>query len=149
MVLALDARISLTKKRKRVGRGGSRGGTSGRGHKGQKCRSGGGVSLTFEGGQMPLSRRLPKRGFSNVRFQDEWVVINVGQLASLFEPGQEITRAVLVERGMVRGAEKKKVKILGAGSLDRALIVEADAFSKTALEAIQKNGGEARLIKEK
>lgn len=148
-MLALETRVPLTKKRKRIGRGGSRGGTSGRGHKGQKCRSGGGVGLTFEGGQMPLSRRLPKRGFNNANFRDEWVVINVGQLNHAFEAGQEVTRVQLTECGLVRGNGKKRIKILGSGVLEKRLTVEADAFSKTAAQAIQKNGGEVRLIEEK
>lgn len=149
MVLSLDTRISLVKNRKRVGRGGKRGGTSCRGNKGQNCRSGGGVGVTFEGGQMPLTRRLPKRGFCNVQFQDEWEVINIGRLHDVFEDGQEVTRQMFVERGFVGPKSKARIKILGKGELSKRLVVEADAFSASAEEAIKKHGGEVRLIKER
>lgn len=149
MVLALETRDALIKKRKRVGRGGSRGGTSGRGHKGQKSRAGGGVSVIFEGGQMPLTRRLPKRGFNNKPFQTEWVVINVGRLNEIFADGDTVSREQFVEHGIVGLRNGARVKVLGHGELKKRLKIEADAFSKTAIEAIKKQGGEVHLLKEK
>lgn len=148
MVLSLNERTALSTKRKRVGRGGSRGGTSGRGMKGQKCRSGGGKSPLFEGGQMPFIRRLPKRGFNNSRFSDETVIFNLGQLEQFFEADQEITRQTLIERGLLGSHSAARVKILGSGELKKRLKVHADAFSASAAEAIVKLGGEARVIKE-
>lgn len=149
MVLSLNKRESLVKKRKRVGRGGSRGGTAGRGMKGQKCRSGGSIPVHFEGGQMPLTRRLPKHGFSNARFAKEWVVINLGRLNEMFDDGQEVNRALLIERGVIGSKSAALIKILGNGALTKRLIIEADAASKSALESIKKQGGEVRLIGER
>lgn len=148
MVLSLNERVALARARKRVGRGGSRGGTSGRGEKGQKCRSGGGKGPLFEGGQMPFVRRLPKRGFSNSRFRNEYVVLNLGQLDHFFDAGYEVTRQALIERGLLPRRSKAQVKVLGKGALTKALVVHADAFSASAAEAIVKQGGEARIIKE-
>lgn len=144
----------LVKKRKRVGRGGSRGGTSGKGHKGQKARSGGYVRIGYEGGQMPLFRRLPKRGFNNTEFQQEVKVVNLEDLERIFDNGAHVTKEALVEKGLLklRSSSKGKkhvlVKILGDGTLTKKLTVDADAFSKSALKAIQDCGGEAKLIKE-
>jgi len=137
--------VSLSKKRKRVGRGGSRGGTSGRGHKGQKARTSGGVGPLFEGGQMPLHRRLPKRGFSNHRFGTEFEIVNVGRLNEVFDQGIEITRELMIGTGLVSGKKGMLVKILGGGDLTKKLIVHANACSQSALEAIQKLGGEIRI----
>lgn len=134
------------KKRKRVGRGGSRGGTAGRGHKGQSARSGGSVGIIFEGGQMPLSRRLPKRGFSNAPFKDTYEVINIDRLNVLFADGQTVSKAALVERGIIH--KDSKLKILGRGTLDKKLIVEVDAISQSAREAVEKSGGKVKLTKE-
>lgn len=144
-MLSLDNRVAITKKRKRVGRGGSRGGTSSRGHKGQNARSGGGVGPVFEGGQMPLTRRLPKRGFNNVRFAQEWVSINLDSLSSFFEDGAEITKDVLCARGIVKCSKKAKLKILARGEFGKKLTVYADAFSKSAEEAIKKHGGQVHV----
>ena len=140
----------LVKKRKRVGRGGGRGGTSGKGHKGQKARSGGGVKASFEGGQMPLHRRLPKRGFKNVQFQSEAYVVDLGRLHEVFDDGTEVTKALLIEKRVINPRKSKgayTVKVLG-NQASKKLVIHADAFSKGAAKAIQEAGGEARLIKE-
>lgn len=137
----------LVKKRKRVGRGGSRGGTSGAGHKGQKARSGGYVRIGFEGGQMPLFRRLPKRGFNNTRFQTEVVTLSLQRLNDLFDAGTEVNREALIERGIVSRRENSVVKILAVGKLEKKLTVCVDAFSKAAVQAIESCGGEARVTK--
>ncbi|NLC77758.1 MAG: 50S ribosomal protein L15 [Clostridia bacterium] len=133
------------KKARRVGRGMSSGSgkTSGRGHKGQKARSGGGVRIGFEGGQMPLYRRLPKRGFTNV-FKKEIVAVNVDAL-NRFEGGTEVTPALLVESGVIKGV-KDGIKILGNGNLEKALTVKAHSFSRQAREKIEAAGGRAEVI---
>jgi large subunit ribosomal protein L15 len=133
------------KKRKRVGRGdgSGHGKTSGRGHKGQGSRSGGNVQPGFEGGQMPLQRRLPKRGFNNP-FRIETAVINIAQLET-FPAGTEVTPALLLERGLVRG-KNGRVKILGDGALTKPLTVKAHGFSATAREKIESSGGKVELI---
>ena len=133
------------KKRKRVGRGdgSGHGKTSGRGHKGQGARSGGNVQPGFEGGQMPLQRRLPKRGFHNP-FRIEMAVVNVAQLDAL-PAGSEATPESLALQGLVRG-KHRQVKILGEGSLSKALTVRAHGFSAKAKEKIEAAGGKAELI---
>lgn len=133
------------KVRNRVGRGTSSGNgkTSGRGQKGQKARSGGGVRLGFEGGQTPLFRRLPKRGFTNVN-RKEYAVINLDVL-NRFEDGTEVTPVALVEAGIVKN-EKAGIKVLGNGELTKKLTVKAAKFSKTAEEAITANGGSIEVI---
>jgi large subunit ribosomal protein L15 len=127
------------KNRKRVGRGPGTGlgKTAGKGHKGQKSRSGYSRRPGFEGGQMPLIRRVPKRGFTNI-FRVEYSVINVGDLASQ-EGLDKVDPEVLRQRGLVRKGQP--VKILGDGEIDRALTVAAHKFSKTAREKIEKAGG--------
>jgi large subunit ribosomal protein L15 len=143
----LNELTSLTKKRKRVGRGGKRGGTSGKGHKGQKARSGGKIDVGFEGGQMPLYRRLPKRGFTNVPFQEIVKVINVGDLANLAD--QEITKELLMKKGLIKVHKGRPfhLKVLGDGVLDRSLIVIADSFSVSAQKAIEQAGGKVVTTK--
>jgi large subunit ribosomal protein L15 len=133
------------KKRKRVGRGdgSGHGKTSGRGHKGQGARSGGNTKPGFEGGQMPLQRRLPKRGFHNP-FRVELAIVNLGQLNEL-PTGSEVTPENLAEHGLVNG-KNRRVKILGEGSLSKALIVKAHGFSASAKEKIEAAGGKAELI---
>ncbi|MBM7711901.1 MULTISPECIES: 50S ribosomal protein L15 [Enterococcus] len=133
------------KVRNRVGRGTSSGNgkTAGRGQKGQKARSGGGVRLGFEGGQTPLFRRLPKRGFTNVN-RKEYAVINLDVL-NRFEDGSEVTPVALVEAGIVKN-EKAGIKVLGNGSLDKKLIVKAAKFSKHAQETIEAAGGSIEVI---
>jgi len=132
------------KKRKRVGRGpgSGHGKTSCRGHKGQNSRSGGGVKPGFEGGQMPLQRRLPKRGFTNI-FQKTFSIVNVSSLEKLEE--SEITPEVLIKEGLVRKIQDG-VKILGNGELTKAITVKAHAFSASAKEKIEKAKGTAEVI---
>jgi large subunit ribosomal protein L15 len=132
------------KKRKRVGRGdgSGHGKTSCRGHKGQGARSGGNVQPGFEGGQMPLQRRLPKRGFHNI-FRVQMAVVNLNQLESL--AGGEITPENLAQHGLI-GGKNRRVKILGEGSLSKALTVRAHGFSATAKQKIEAAGGKAELI---
>ncbi len=137
------------KKAKRVGRGpgSGHGKTSTRGHKGLKARSGGGKGPGFEGGQMPLHRRIPKRGFKNP-FRREFAVVNVGDLARCFPQGGDVTPEVLVGAGLVSASASGLVKVLGGGDLDlgRALVVRAHAFSKTAVEKIQGAGGRTEVL---
>lgn len=152
-MLKLHTLTPLVKKRKRIGRGGERGGTSGKGHKGQKARSGGSVSPKFEGGQMPLYRRLPKRGFNNVEFSPEVEIVNVQQLNDAFDTGALVDRAALMEKGLIKPKKGLRgsaviIKVLGNGTLAKKLTVRADAFSKTAEAAIKKVGGETHLTKE-
>lgn len=143
----LSSLKGLLKKRKRIGRGGSRGGTSGRGNKGQKARTGhSAMRASFEGGQMPLVRRLPKRGFNNKAFQRITEIINVQELESSFVAGQEVNRASLLEKGLIKGRKGSLIKILGTGSLLKKLIVSVDAISSSAREAIEKCGGTIQLI---
>lgn len=133
------------KVRNRVGRGTSSGNgkTSGRGQKGQNSRSGGGVCLGFEGGQTPLFRRLPKRGFTNVN-RKEYAVVNLDVL-NRFEDGTEVTPVVLVEAGIVSN-EKAGIKVLAKGTLEKKLTVKAAKFSKAAQEAIEAAGGSIEVI---
>jgi large subunit ribosomal protein L15 len=129
-------------RRKRLGCGESSGlgKTSGRGHKGQKSRSGGGVRPGFEGGQMPLHRRLPKKGFSNVAFRPKVAVVNVAQLNERFEDGETVNEEALRAKGLVSG-RCDAVKVLGNGDLERKLTVAVDAVSASAKEKIEKAGG--------
>lgn len=137
----------LVKKRKTIGRGGSRGGTSGRGHQGQGSRSGGSVGIAFEGGQMPLVRRMPKRGFNNQMFKTQYAIVNVSSLHQ-FNNGDIVTKEILAEKGLIK-KNTDKVKLLGSGDFSKKLTVHVDACSKSALELISKNGGEVLLTKEK
>jgi len=133
-------------RRKRVGcgEGGGHGRTSGRGGKGQTARSGGSIRPGFEGGQMPLYRKLPQRGFNQARFRLDYEVVNVGDFARLDASVIEITPAVLAERGLVR-AGSARIKVLGEGELNRALKITASKFSATAKAKIEKAGGQAIL----
>ncbi len=133
------------KNRKRVGRGGGSGwgGTSGKGHKGQNARSGGGVPAWFEGGQMPLARRLPKRGFKNP-FREEYVALNVGQVLAAFEGKTEITLDDFYEAGLCK--KGALVKVLGMGEVSAAVTIEAHRFSASATEKITKAGGTAKAL---
>lgn len=128
--------------RKRLGCGESsgHGKTSGKGHKGQKARSGGGVRPGFEGGQMPLHRRLPKRGFNNTRFQDKIVIVNLSQLEGSFEDGATVNEVTLREAGLIKG-QFDSIKLLGNGDLSKKLTIAVDAMSVTAKEKIEKAGG--------
>ena len=134
------------KRRVACGPGSGRGKTAGRGHKGQNSRSGGGTPPWFEGGQMPLQRRVPKRGFTNI-FKKSYQVVNVGDL-NVFDKGAKINRGVLIEKGLVKKANMR-VKILGQGELKVALEIEADAASSTAVKAIMDAGGSISLSPEK
>ena len=130
---------------KRVGRGigSGTGKTSGKGHKGQNARSGGGVRPGFEGGQMPLYRRLPKRGFTNI-FAKQYVTINV-EVLERFEDGTEVTAELLLEAGVISKANAGIV-VLGRGELNKKLTVKAKRFSATATEKITAKGGKAEVI---
>nr|MDD6335535.1 50S ribosomal protein L15 [bacterium] len=132
--------------RRRVGRGigSGMGKTATRGHKGQKARSGGGVRIGFEGGQMPINRRLPKRGFSNSRFTKVYAGVNVSALER-FEDGTEVTPELLLSTGVVSKA-MDGIKILGDGELTRKLTVKANAFSQSAKAKIEGAGGSAEVI---
>ena len=132
--------------KKRLGRGTAtgQGKTSGRGQKGQKSRSGGGVRVGFEGGQMPLYRRLPKRGFKNP-FKKVYTLVNVETL-NRFENGPEITAELLKETGVISKIQKDGVKILGEGNLEKAVTVKAAKFTASAQEKIEKAGGKAELV---
>ena len=131
--------------RKRVGRGigSGLGKTAGKGHKGQKARSGGAKGPAFEGGQTPLQRRLPKRGFTN-KWRREWAIISLARL-NAFPDGTEVTPELLREKGMVKNL-RDGLKILGNGSLERKLVVKAQAFSASAREKIEAAGGRAEVI---
>ena len=135
-----------TKNRKRVGRGpgSGLGKTSGRGEKGQNARSGGCVRPGFEGGQTPLFRRIPKRGFTNARFRKEFTIINLKDLEN-FENGAVVTFEILRDMGIVK-KELSGLKVLGVGELSKKLTVKANCFSKTAKEKIEKIGGKAEVI---
>jgi len=148
-MLLLNNLEKLVKPRKRVGRGGSRGGTSGKGHKGQKARTGAGGKIkdTFEGGQMPLVRRVPRRGFKNFTRVDVRIV-NLGDLEDRFENGAIVDRAAFMASGLIKGHGSYKIKVLGNGVLTKALTVKADLFSKSAVEAITKNNGKVELSSE-
>jgi large subunit ribosomal protein L15 len=136
------------KERKRVGRGigSGLGKTAGKGHKGQNARSGGGVRPGFEGGQMPLSRRLPKKGFSNHPFRTRYEVINVEAL-DMFEAGTVVTPELLEEKRLVKGATKG-VKVLGAGEITKALTVKVHQISESAKAKILAAGGTVEVIGE-
>jgi large subunit ribosomal protein L15 len=135
------------KKRKRVGRGpgSGHGKTSCRGHKGQNSRSGGGTKAGFEGGQMPLQRRLPKRGFTNI-FQKQYAIVNIEKLNKVAET--VITPDVLVKEGLIKDI-KDGVKILGNGEISKQVTVKAHAFSSSAKEKILKAQGSVELINQK
>ncbi len=131
-------------RRKRVGcgEGGGHGKTSGRGGKGQTARSGGGIRIGFEGGQMPLFRKLPRRGFNNKNFKTFYETVNVGELAKLDKSVKEVNRETLAAAGLVR-MNKNPLKVLGEGELTAKLKITADKFSGSAKEKIEKAGGEA------
>ncbi len=133
------------KTRKRVGRGigSGLGKTSGTGHKGQNSRSGGGVRLGFEGGQNPLFRAIPKRGFKNVNHK-EYAIVNLEAL-NVFEEGTVVTPTLLVEQGLVK-KELSGVKVLGSGKLSKKLTVQAHKFSQSAMSAIEAIGGKAEVL---
>jgi len=139
-----------THKKKRVGRGpgSGLGKTAGRGHKGQKSRSGYSKKIGFEGGQMPLQRRLPKRGFTNI-FKKKWLEVNLAKLEESFNAGDEITPEILHGKGLIKKA-KHDLVILGNGEISKALKISAHRFTKTAREKIEKAGGSiTEIVKHK
>ena len=139
----LKPKRGSTHKKHRVGRGDGSGwgGTAGKGHKGQKARSGAPIRRGFEGGQTPLARRLPKFGFTNNMFKTRYEIFNLDQLN---EMDGEVTPEVLVNRGWA--GKNEKIKILGRGQLDKALTVKAHKFSASAKEAIEKAGGKTEVV---
>ncbi len=141
----LTAATGVRSKPKRVGRGpaSGQGGTAGRGNKGQLSRSGGKVRPGFEGGQMPLQRRMPKRGFTN-HCREAYVVVKVGDLAR-FEANAVVDPAALFEAGLIKHAADL-VKVLAGGEIDKAVVVHAQGFSKAAKEKIEKAGGKAEIV---
>jgi large subunit ribosomal protein L15 len=134
-----------TKRRKVVGRGrgSGHGTTAGRGGKGQTARTGSSIPAWFEGGQMPLIRRLPKRGFTNI-FKKHYAIINI-ELLDRFESGQEVTPALLVSQGLIR-SRNDGVKVLGTGALTKTLTVHAHKFSQSAAAKIEAAGGKVQVI---
>ena len=142
----LEKNIGATHARKRVGRGpgSGLGKTCGRGQKGQKARSGGSINPVFEGGQLPLYRRLPKRGFKNALFKTTYATINVEDL-NVFEDGTVVTPALLKDKGIIKKG-LDGLKVLGNGKLERKLTIQANKFSKTALEKIKESGSKAEVI---
>ena len=145
-MMQLNNLEKLNKNKKRIGRGGDRGGTSGKGHKGQKARSGPQIKAGFEGGQMPLSRRLPKRGFNNKQFQTEVVIVNLDLLEKAFNAGEQVNYGTLREKNILKGKKDCLLKILGMGTLSKGLVVQANMFSAKAKEAIEKAGGQAQVM---
>jgi large subunit ribosomal protein L15 len=137
------------KTRKRVGRGSGSGlgCTAGKGNKGQNSRAGGGVPAGFEGGQMPLQRRLPKRGFKNFPFRNRYEVVNLADIEAHFEGKSEITLEDIYGRGLAKNGFP--VKVLGDGDVSTALTIEAHRFSASAVEKLQKAGGTARALEDK
>ena len=143
----LEKNIGATKAKKLVGRGqgSGLGKTSGRGQKGQKARSGGSVNPVFEGGQLPLFRRLPKRGFSNKRFKKEYAIVNIESL-NIFEDKTVVTPALLKEKGLITKEYNSGVKVLGDGELKKKLTIQANKFTKSALAKIEESGSKAEVI---
>ena len=142
----LEKNIGATHAKKRVGRGPGSGigKTSGKGQKGQKARSGGSINPVFEGGQLPLFRRLPKRGFKNYNFRTRYAVINLDSL-NRFEEGTVVTPALLKETGIIKN-QLDGVKVLGNGTLEKKLTIQANKFSASALEKIKESGSKAEVI---
>lgn len=139
----LSAPQGANKKPKRVGRGSSSGlgTTAGKGNKGQQSRSGGKTYVGFEGGQMPLYRRIARKGFSNYPFKKEYVCINVEMLETKFNDGETVNKASLIEKGFISSKAKSMVKILGNGDITKKLTVEVDKVSASAKTKIEKAGG--------
>ena len=142
----LQKNIGATHAKKRVGRGpgSGLGKTCGRGQKGQKARSGASINPVFEGGQLPLYRRLPKRGFTNAKFKTTYAVINLADL-NRFEDGTLVTPALLKDTGLVK-KQYNGVKVLGTGKLEKKLTIQANKFSDSALEKIKEAGSKAEVI---
>ncbi|MBQ7957806.1 MAG: 50S ribosomal protein L15 [Clostridia bacterium] len=135
-----------TKERKRIGRGpaSGQGKTAGKGHKGQKARAGRGMQIGFEGGQMPLQRRIPKRGFNNI-FRKEFAIVNLASLDKAFNDGDTVTIEALVASGLVKKT-LDGVKVLGNGEISKKLTVQVNAYSETAKSKIEAAGGKAEVV---
>ncbi len=142
----LEKNIGATHAKKRIGRGpgSGLGKTSGRGQKGQKARSGASINPVFEGGQLPLYRRIPKRGFKNAKFRTRYATINLDTL-NIFEDGALVTPAVLKEKGIIKN-QLDGIKVLGNGKLTKKLTIQANKFSESALEKINSSGSKAEVI---
>ncbi|MCM1365133.1 MAG: 50S ribosomal protein L15 [Faecalibacterium sp.] len=142
----LSPAAGSTKERKRIGRGigSGQGKTAGKGHKGQKARAGRGMRPGFEGGQMPLQRRIPKRGFVNI-FRTEMAIVNVASLEKAFNAGDTVTIEALVEKGLVKKV-LDGVKVLGNGEITKALTVQVNACSESAKQKIEAAGGKIEVI---
>ena len=142
----LSPAAGSTKERKRIGRGAGsgQGKTAGKGHKGQKARAGRGMRPGFEGGQMPLQRRVPKRGFNNI-FRTEMAIVNVAALEANYEAGAVVTIDSLIEKGLVKKV-LDGVKVLGYGEIAKALTVQANAISESAKQKIEAAGGKIEVI---
>jgi len=144
----VDQGIHKHKKRKRIGRGigSGHGKTSGKGHKGHSSRQGFKYNALFEGGQMPLARRVPKRGFVNGAFRKDYAILNLSAIEACYENGAVITEEVLRARGLVKGRHDDGVKILGEGELTKAFTVHANKFSESAVAKIVAAGGTAVVV---
>ena len=142
----LEKNIGATHRKKRLGngRGSGLGKTSGRGQKGQKARSGGSINPVFEGGQLPLYRRIPKRGFSNAKFKTRYAVINLKDLNG-FEDGAVVTPALLKDAGIIKN-QLDGIKVLGNGKLEHKITIQASKFSTSAMEKIKEAGSKAEVI---
>lgn len=142
----LEKNIGATHAKKRIGRGpgSGLGKTSGRGQKGQKARSGASINPVFEGGQLPLYRRIPKRGFKNAKFRTRYATINLDAL-NIFEDGALVTPAVLKEKGIIKN-QLDGIKVLGNGKLTKKITIQANKFSESALEKINSSGSKAEVI---
>jgi large subunit ribosomal protein L15 len=142
----LSPAAGSTKERKRIGRGAGsgQGKTAGKGHKGQKARAGRGMRPGFEGGQMPLQRRVPKRGFNNI-FRTEMAIVNVAALEANYDAGAVVTIDSLIEKGLVKKV-LDGVKVLGYGEITKALTVQANAISESAKQKIEAAGGKIEVI---
>lgn len=137
---------NTTEKRLGRGIGSGLGKTSGKGHKGQWARSGGGVRPGFEGGQMPLTRRLPKRGFKNAMFKKVYSIVNVSTLEQAFENGETVNAEALLNRGIISKIEEYGLKVLGDGELTKSLTVQANKFTESAAKKIEATGGKAEVL---
>jgi large subunit ribosomal protein L15 len=144
----LSAPQGANKKPKRVGRGSSSGlgSTAGKGNKGQQSRSGGKTYVGFEGGQMPLYRRIARKGFSNYPFKKEYVCINVEQLEAKFNDGETVDKTALIEKGFISSKNASLVKVLGNGEVSKKLTVIVDKVSESAKAKIEKAGGSVSLV---
>ena len=144
----LSAPQGANKKPKRVGRGSSSGlgQTAGKGNKGQQSRSGGKTYVGFEGGQMPLYRRIARKGFSNYPFKKEYVCINVEQLEAKFNDGETVDKTALIEKGFISSKNASLVKVLGNGEVSKKLTVIVDKVSESAKAKIEKAGGSVSLV---